>query len=79
MKPVLLKLRRRNMNEEKKQRFILLTEWHQYHPWPKLGGLRELRAKNIKKGGFDFFAKAGGRILVDEDAFFAWLNSNRGK
>lgn len=67
------------MHEETKGRFILLTEWHQYHPWPKVGGLRELRAKNLKKGGSDFFAKAGGRVLVDENAFFEWLNSKKGK
>lgn len=67
------------MNEEKKERFILLTEWPQHHPWPKIGGLRELRAKNLKTGDYNFFVKAGGRILVDEDVFFAWLNSNRGK
>jgi hypothetical protein len=67
------------MYEEKNKRFILLTEWHQYHPWPKTGGLRELRAKNLKDGDCDFFVKAGGRILIDEDAFFVWLNSNKGK
>jgi hypothetical protein len=65
--------------EDKKGRFILLTEWPQYHPWPKINGLRELRAKNLKQGGLDFFIKAGGRVLVDEQAFFTWLNSNRGQ
>ena len=66
-------------DEEKKDRIILLTEWHLYHPYPKLTGLREFRAKNLKTGDYNFFIKAGGRVVVDENAFFAWLDSNRGK
>ncbi len=66
-------------NEEKKDRIILLTEWDLHHPWPKLGTLREFRAKNRKRGSHNFFIKADGRVLVDEKALFAWLDSKRGE
>jgi len=57
-----------------KPRLIPLTEWNDHHPWPPLGGLRHL-VTNAKENGFDaVIRRVGGRILLDESAFFEWVN-----
>lgn len=58
------------------KRVIPLTDWSKYHPWPPLGGLRHL-AFHAKQNGFDrVIRRVGRRILIDEDAFFDWVQSN---
>lgn len=55
-------------------RFIPLTEWAKYHPWPKLGGLRHL-VFFAKDNGFDAcIRRVGRRVLIDESAFFQWVD-----
>ena len=65
------------MKEEKSRRLIPLTKWNQYHLWPSLGGLRHLVANAKAKNCTKMFVKAGGRWLINEDAFFAWVNSSK--
>jgi hypothetical protein len=51
-------------------RFIPITDWNKFHPWPPIGGMRHIRFF-AKERGFDTaFVKAGRRILVDEQEFF---------
>lgn len=69
------------MNHSNNQsRYIPLTDWPNHHPWPPLGGLRHL-VFNAKANGFDaVIRRAGRRVLIDEQAFFSWLNKqNIGK
>lgn len=55
-------------------RYIPLTQWPKYHPWPSIGGLRHL-VFFAKTNGFEkVIRRAGRRILLDEQAFFQWLN-----
>jgi hypothetical protein len=55
------------------RRVIPLTEWPKHHPWPPLGGLRHL-VFYANRNGFDKVVKrAGRRVLIDEAAFFEWL------
>lgn len=55
-------------------RLIAVTDWTKYHSWPPLGGLRHL-VFNEKTNGFDRVIKrVGRRVLIDEDAFFEWVN-----
>jgi hypothetical protein len=55
-------------------RLIPLTKWNEYHPWPPPGGLRYL-VFHSKTNGFDQVIKrCGRRILIDEVAFFDWVN-----
>jgi hypothetical protein len=62
------------MTNEEETRFIPLTDWPKYHPWPPLGGLRHL-VFHAKKNGFEeVICKASGRILINEKSFFRWLN-----
>lgn len=58
-------------------RYIPVTKWSEYHPWPALGGLRHL-IFNAKTTGFDkVIVRAGRRILIDEKAFFEWMKSKK--
>jgi hypothetical protein len=60
------------------RRVIPVTEWNQYHAWPPIGGLRHL-VFYAKSNGFDAVVKrCGGRVLIDEAAFFAWLDRQQG-
>jgi len=60
-------------------RLIPLTKWNQYHPWPPLGGLRHL-VFHAKSNGFDrVVRRAGRRVLIDEQAFFAWVENQSGR
>lgn len=57
-----------------KNRFIPVTEWKDYHPWPTTGGLRHL-IFNAQTNGFNkVIVRAGRRVLIDERAFFEWLD-----
>jgi hypothetical protein len=62
----------------KNTRYIPIPEWEKYHIWPPEGGLRHL-VFNKHKNGFDKFnvvKKVGKRVLIDEIAFFEWLDNN---
>ena len=57
-------------------RFVPVTHWNQRHAWPPIGGLRHL-IFNAKSNGFDkVIRRVGRRVLIDEHAFFAWVNRN---
>tara|TARA_B100001093_G_C26611296_1_gene920318 strand:- start:344 stop:574 length:231 start_codon:yes stop_codon:yes gene_type:complete len=62
--------------EAVKTRFIPVTKWNDYHSWPPQGGLRHL-IFNAKENGFDaVIRRKGRRVLIDEQAFFKWMNDN---
>lgn len=64
-----------NQKNQDNRRVIPLTDWQKYHPWPPLGGLRHL-AFHAKTNGFErVIRRAGRRVLIDEMAFFEWLES----
>jgi hypothetical protein len=59
-------------------RLIPLAEWANHHPWPPLGGLRHLVFFE-KQNGFDRVTRrVGRRVLIDEAAFFEWVESQNG-
>ena len=59
-------------------RLIPLTDWPKIHPWPKLGGLPHL-VFNARENGFDrVIRRVGRRVLIDEAAFFAWVEEQNG-
>lgn len=54
-------------------RYIPVPNWEEYHSWPKVGGLRNL-IFNRHINGFDkVIKKVGKRVLIDEAAFFNWI------
>jgi hypothetical protein len=66
------------MKYESQRRLIPLTMWHQYHAWPPEGGLRHL-VFHAERNGFDAVVRrVGKRVLIDEAAFFAYVDKNGG-
>ncbi len=59
-------------------RLIPLTDWNQHHAWPPIGGLRHLVFFERTNGFHKVVRRVGRRVLIDEAAFFAWVNSNGG-
>ncbi len=60
-------------------RFIPLTQWPKHHLWPSISGLRYL-VFHAKTNGFDrVIRRAGGRVLINEDAFFEWVEEQNKK
>jgi hypothetical protein len=54
-------------------RLIPVSKWNEYHQYPPLGGLRHL-IFHAKTNGFDKCVKrVGRRVLIDEAAFFTWV------
>jgi hypothetical protein len=63
----------------RKTRLIPVPNWEQYHDWPRIGGLRNL-IFNKHKNGFDkVVKKVGKRVLIDEMAFFEWVEEQSKK
>lgn len=55
-------------------KLIPLVEWSKYHQWPPLGGLRHL-VFHAEQNGFNRVIKrVGRRVLIDEKAFFEWVD-----
>jgi hypothetical protein len=64
-----------NIETTTSPRLIPVPKWNTYHEWPPQGGLRHL-IFHAKSNGFDRVIKrAGRRVLIDEQAFFEWVES----
>ena len=62
------------MNDSSTTRYIPVTDWNKHHPWPPIGGLRHLLF-HADRNGFDAVVRrVGRRVLIDETAFFAWVD-----
>lgn len=53
--------------------YIPVTEWNSHHSWPPLGGLRHLIFHAQTNGFHKVIKRCGRRILIDEQAFFEWI------
>lgn len=66
------------MNTTQARKVFAVTEWAKTHSWPPIGGLRHL-IFNASTNGFDkVIRRVGRRVLIDEAAFFTWLDSHGG-
>jgi hypothetical protein len=54
----------------KHSRLIPIPDWHKFHPWPPIGGLRHLNFHKHTNGFSKAFLKVGNRVLVHENIFF---------
>jgi hypothetical protein len=55
-------------------RLIPVTKWNEHYEWPPVGGLRHL-VFHAKTNGFHTVIRhVGRRVLIDEQAFFDWVN-----
>jgi hypothetical protein len=64
-------------SKEVKTRYIPITKWPEYHPYPTVSGLRYLRFHQDELGYSSAFLKLNKRILVDEREFFRILRSQQ--
>lgn len=68
-----------NMNEIVLQRRLIpVATWHHFHPWPTQAGLRDLVLKADRNGLAPAIRRVGRRVLIDEDAFFVWVDAQNG-
>lgn len=56
-----------------KDRLIPLTKWNKYHDWPTIGALRAYIHEEYKNGFAVAFKRVGRKIVIDEKAFFQWV------
>lgn len=61
------------------RRLIPVTQWSEHHSWPPLGGLRHLIFHKHENGFDRVVRKVGGRVLIDENAFFLWVEEQSAK
>lgn len=66
------------ITESKSKRFIPVPRWNDYHPWPPPGGLRYLIFHEKANGFSSCVVRIGRKVLIDEEAFFAWVKSQKG-
>ena len=63
---------------QEKTRYIPVARFDEFHPWPTPRGVRN-RISAARRGKDPDFLKCirkvGGRVLVDERAFLAWLEN----
>ena len=55
-------------------RLIPAAEWKKFHHWPPKGGLRHLIFFADTNGFNKVVRRVGKRVLIDEAAFFAWID-----
>ena len=60
-------------------RYIPVPSWNKYHEWPTVGGLRNLINKKDENGFAKVVKKVGKRVLIDEAAFFEWIDNRAAK
>jgi hypothetical protein len=63
----------------KQTRLIPVTKWNEHHQWPPLGGLRHLIFHEKTNGFEKVIRRCGRRVLIDEAAFFQWMEAQNGK
>jgi len=56
-------------------RLFTVADWCKTHPWPPVGGLRHLVFHADKNGFASCIRRCGRRVLIDEAAFFQWVDS----
>jgi len=66
------------MSTQNKTRLIPVTKWNEHHQWPPLGGLRHLIFHAEKNGFEKVLRRCGRRVLIDEAAFFTWVEEQDG-
>lgn len=59
-------------------RYIPVAKFDQFYPWPTPQSIRNrihAARRGVDPEFLDCIKKVGGRVLVDERAFLAWLES----
>lgn len=67
------------MQDESNRRYIPLTRWPDYHPYPSVSSLRSLVFHSDTNGFDKVIRRIGKRILLDEAAWFEWVEAQNSK
>lgn len=59
-------------------RLIPASDWSKHHAWPPIGGLRHLIFFAKTNGFGTVVRRIGRRVLIDETAFFSWVDQQGG-
>ena len=54
-------------------RYIPLKDWHLFHPWPSVSGLRWYAFHSKTNGFHRVLKRVGRRLLINEAEFFSWI------
>lgn len=68
-------------NREEQTRYIEVTQWNIYHPYPSVSGLRN-KINRSKQNGFEEFNvvhRQDGRVFINERNYFKWFEKYRSK
>lgn len=60
-------------NKKQENRLIPVTKWNDYYDWPSINSLRNLIFHEKTNGFSHCIRRVGGRVLIDESAFFEWV------
>lgn len=66
------------MNEHQFSRLLPVKEWRNYHRWPTENALRHYIKRSHTNGFEAVIRRIGRRVLIDEQAFFHWVNAKGG-
>ncbi len=66
------------MQASETTRLITVPDWPRFHPWPSQAGLRHLIFHARENGFVAVVRRCGRRVLIDEAAFFAWVDQQGG-
>ena len=58
---------------------IPVSQWNRYHDYPTVGALRSLIFFADKNGIDECVRKIGGRLYIEENAFFEWVEKRSKK
>ena len=61
------------MQENSVTRLIPVPRWSDYHDYPTENALRHLIFQEKQNGFYKVIKRIGRRVLIDERAFFAWV------
>lgn len=59
-------------------KLIPVTKWSKHHEFPPIGGLRHLIFHENTNGFHKCIRRVGRRVLIDESAFFEWVEAQNG-
>lgn len=54
-------------------KLIPVPKWNNYHDWPTVGSLRNMIFFEHQNGLAKAVKRIGRRVLIDEEAFFQWI------
>ena len=61
-------------------RLIALSDWERHQTWPSIAALRVYVKKEAENGfkAHGVVKRVGRRVLIDEAAFFRWVEAQQG-